>query len=280
MVEVLHGHLTWLVSGILFAIALLWAATSTQSLFEVRYRLWRLVRSGHEISDETVRKAVQERADFMAFRALLIWADTPGEMKRISDFAKCHDLEPGTLGDCGPYFHRQNLTIKEDVPTLEKAKFIYFGARTFFLLVAVLGACFLIQPRVLVSFKDDGTKAWLGAHEAKLFGPDKPFLVPDDCPKTSTGVAGFNVVHTKVLCDAFGSKGLEPYVDDALTQQRVLGALLLALSAAGYMVRRRRFQQVRAAHAVRNWLVFRERTKDQEMGEPAPASSPISVSDS
>jgi hypothetical protein len=280
MGEVLHGHLTWLVSGVLFAIALLWAAASTQSLFEVRYRLWRLVRSGHEISDETVRAAVQQRADFMAFRALLVRADTPGEMKRISDFAKQHELDPGTLGDCGPYFHRQNLTVKENVPTLEKAKFVYFAARIFFLLVAVLGACFLIQPRVLISFKDDGTRAWLGAHDAKLFGADKSFLVPDDCPKTATGVAGFNVIHTKVLCDAFGSKGLEPYVDGGLTQQRVLGALLLAFSAAGYMVRRRRFQQVRAAHAVKNWLAFREKAKEEDEGVPPPSSSPVSASGS
>jgi len=230
MIEVLHGHLMWLVSGILFAIALFWAAASTQSLFEVRYRLWRLVRSGHEISDATVRAAVQQRADLMAFRALLVWADTPGEMKRISDFAKQHELDPGTLGDCGPYFHRQNLTIKENVITLEKAKLVYFAARMLFLLVAVLGASFLIQPRVLISFKDDGTRVWLGAHDAKLFGPDRLFLVPDDCPKTTTGAAGFNAVHTKVLCDAFNSKGLEPYVDSGLIQQRVLGALFLGLS--------------------------------------------------
>ena len=258
MVEVLLGHLTWLVSGILFAAALLWAAASSQSLFEVRYRLWRLLRSGHEISDETVRKAVQERADFMAFRALLIWADTPGEMKRIKEFAQQHELDPGTLGDCGPYFHRRNLTIKQSVPSLARAKAVYFVLRLTFLAVAVFGASWLIQPRVLISFKDDGTRAWLGTHEARLFGPDKPFLISDECPKTNTSAAGFNAVHTKALCEAFGSKGLAITVDDGLRQQRVLGALLLAFSSTGYVVRRRRFQQVRTAQAVKSWLAFRE----------------------
>lgn len=269
MVEVLHGHLTWLVSGILFAIALLWAAGSTQSLFEVRYRLWRLVRSGQEISDEAVRKAVQERADFMAFRALLIWADTPGDMRRISDFAERYELEPGTLGDCGPYFHRRDLAIKENLPSLEKAKLAYFGLRVVFWLIAVLGTSFLIQPRVLVSFKDDGTWSWLGVHEAKLFGPDKPFLVSDECPKTNTGAADFNAIHTKVLCEAFRGKALEPYVNEELAQQRMLGSLLLTFSAAGYVVRRRRFHQVRAAHAVKSWIAFREKAAEREGCAPA-----------
>ncbi|WP_426269218.1 DUF6216 family protein [Dyella kyungheensis] len=280
MIEVLHSHLTWLVSGILFAIALLWAAASTQSLFEVRYRLWRLVRSGHEISDETVRAAVQERADFMAFRALLAWADTPGEMKRISDFAKQHELEPGMLGDCGPYFHRRDLTIKENVPSLEKAKAIHFVLRLIFLAVAVFGAIWLLQSRVLVSFKDDGTKAWLGTNDAKLLGADRPFLISEECPKTNTGAAGFNVVHTKALCEAFGSKAMEMKVSDGLMQQRVLGALLLVLSAACYMVRRRRLQQVRAANAVRSWLAFRQKPNDQGEVAPSPSSPPASVSES
>jgi len=272
MVEVLHGHLAWLVSGILFAIALLWAAASTQSLFEVRYRLWRLVRSGHEISDETLRAAVQARADFMAFRALLTWVDTPGEMKRISDFAKQHELDPGTIGDCGPYFHRQNLTIKENVPKLEKAKAIHFVLRLIFLAVAVFGTGWLLQTRVLVSFKDDGTKAWLGVHDAKLLGTGKPVLISEECPKTNTGAAEFNAVHTKVLCGAFGSKAMEITVNDGLMQQRVLGTLLLALSAAGYVFRRRRLQQVRAAHAVQSWLAFRE--KVVEPAVTVPSSSP------
>ncbi|HEV2679986.1 MAG TPA: hypothetical protein VGV14_05765 [Rhodanobacter sp.] len=86
-------------------------------------------------------------------------------------------------------------------------------------------------------------------------------------------MAGFNAIHTKVLCEAFGSKGMEITVNDGLMQQRVLSALLLAFSAASYVVRRRRFQQVRTTYAVKSLLAFREAATDQEDGAP-PSSLP------
>jgi len=49
--------------------------------------------------------------------------------------------------------------------------------------------------------------------------------------------------------------------------------LLLAFSAASYVVGRRRFQQVRTAYAIKSWLAFREAATDQEDGAP-PSSLP------
>lgn len=263
MAEALLGQAAWFVGGLLLVVALIWAVARSQSLFEVRYRLWRLVRSGHEISDEAVRAAVQSRADLVSFRTLLIWADTPGEMKRILDYARQHELEPGLLRDCGRYFHRRDLAIKPSIPSLGKAKALYLLQRFGLLLVAVFAAICLIETRVLVSFNDDGTKAWIGVQEAQRFWDGKLVLVPDNCPKTNVGVAGFNAAHTQAFCQAFGSKAMKVTFNQGLMQQRVLGASLTALALIVYVFWRRRFHQARAAHAVRGWLAFRQASAEQ-----------------
>jgi hypothetical protein len=71
-------------SALLIAIPFAWISLRSRSLFLLRYRFWRLVQSKEAITDPVTLKAVQDRADLMSFRVLLMRADTPGEALRLA----------------------------------------------------------------------------------------------------------------------------------------------------------------------------------------------------
>jgi hypothetical protein len=73
----------WWLPPLLVAAPFAWIVIRSGSTFSLRHRFWRLTRPDQSIEDEDIRQAVTERADLIAFRALLMRADDLGEAKRL-----------------------------------------------------------------------------------------------------------------------------------------------------------------------------------------------------
>lgn len=259
MIETVLSHFVWIMGGLGGAFALFWAVARSNSFFYVRYRLWRLARSDSDIFDENLRQAVHQHGDLVSFRTLLMRADSLGEMRRILDFSERNELEPGMLGDCGQYFHRSSLTIKDSIPSLSATKALTLFAR-FLCICVILFAIYLgCQNRALLSFKDDHAWFWLSADMAQAYQSHQAILLPNECPKINQSMADFNATHVKVICDTYGTKRFMNSINDGIREQRGISLLLLALCAGAYGWQWRHLRRVRAAHVVRNWLAFKEK---------------------
>jgi hypothetical protein len=259
MIEAVLSHVVWIVGGLWIAIALFWTVSRSNSFFYVRYRLWRLARSDSDISDDGLRQALHSHADLVSFRTLLMRADTVGEMRRILDYAQKNELEPGMLGDCGHYFDRSSLTIKKKVPALltTKAKGSFY--RLLLITVVILSAYLGFQHRALLSFKDDHTWFWLSPDMAQVENSDQAILLPDECPKTHQGAGGFSAQHVKALCETYGSKRFTNSINDGIKEQQGIALMLMLFCAWAYGRLWRHLRCVRAAHAVQNWIAFKEK---------------------
>ena len=249
------AQFAWWLPPLIAAIPFGWIMLRSGSTFALRHRLWRLTRPEKSIDDDDIRKAVKERADLIAFRALLMRADTMGEAKRIMAWANVHGIDVGTVGDCRRYFHRHDLKVKDSVPCLARTKRLSVAVYYLLAVVTLISADLALQSRVLLSFKDDHTMFSLSTKSAQLFREQGNIavLVPADCPKPN-GWAGFNPVHTAVICSAFKSAGLPEQIDDGLRAQRWLGLSILICALLGFFKWSRRLLAVRSAHFVRVWL--------------------------
>lgn len=257
MIEAVLGHITWVASGLLIAIALFWVVARSNSLFDVRYRLWRLARSGNDIFDDGLRQALRDHADLATFRTLFMRADTLGEMRRLLEYAEKNGLEPGILGDCGRYFHRREMVVRESVPSLSKTKAICLCARLLLVIPITMASYLGFQDRALLSFNDDHTWFWLSQDMAQAYGSRQAVLLPNECPATAQSQAGLSAAHVAVLCSSHGSKRFMTSIQDGIQEQRWTAGVLLVLCAAAYGWLWRHLRSVRAAHAVRNWLQLR-----------------------
>lgn len=257
MEETIKGlaQFSWWLPPLIAAIPFGWIVLRSGSTFALRHRLWRLTRPEKSIDDDDIRKTVKERADLIAFRALLMRADTMGEAKRIMAWANVHGIDVGTVGDCRRYFHRHDLKVKDSVPRLTTTKLLSVAVYYLLAVVTLISADLALQSRVLLSFKDDHTMFYLSTKSAQLFRERGGIgvLVPADCPKKG-GWAGFNPVHTAVICSAFKGAGLPEEIDEGLRSQRWLGLSILTCALVGFFKWSRRVLAVRSAHSVRAWL--------------------------
>lgn len=242
------------ISAFLAAFPFAWMAYRSRSLFVLRYRLWRLTQPRGDIQDELIREAVQTRADLISFRSVLVWADTPGDAHRLAEFAKSRRLDVGSLGDCGPYFDRDALRVKDKVPSLKSTKvftgiaFYVIGA---LLVLLLMGAS---QERALAAFKDGGSWFWLGHDNARLFlGNHNRSFMQTDCGQTG-GVAGFTADQSKQLCSIFADPLLPQEIAAGVMSQRwaaLIGSCVLLMLL---VITLNLLHAVRSAHAVRAWL--------------------------
>lgn len=255
------GQIAWWLPPLIVAIPFAWIMLRSGSTFTLRHRLWRLTHPEKSIENDDIRKAVKERADLIAFRALLMRADTLGETKRIIAWAKANEIDVGTLGDCQRYFHRHDLKLKASIPDLAKAKIFSIGIYYVLAVIAVIGLSLALQSGVLLSFKDDHTLFFLSTKSAELLREQTGFavLVPGDCPKPD-GWAGFSKQHAASICSAFKSAGLADQVASGLRLQRWVGLAILASALLGFFRRSRRVLAIRSAHSVRAWLALRQKT--------------------
>jgi hypothetical protein len=263
-IESLPAYAVWVANGFTIVVILLWLTSRSHSFFDIRYRLWRFSRSGDDIADEAVRRAVRDRADLITFRTLLMRADTIGEMKRLIEFTEENGLEPGCLGDCGRYFHRRTLAIKENLPSLFRAKKLFELCWILLAMITFVLGPLAMSQRALLAFKDDGTRFLLGKDSAKLLQPDAVSFVPDDCSRASQGVAGFSPRHSEALCSAFGGHSLGEIVENGVKSQRILAVGFFITGLLLVACGRRRLHAVRAAYAVKSWLELRAQRDEEQ----------------
>jgi hypothetical protein len=254
------GQIAWWLPPLIVALPFAWVMLRSGSTFALRHRFWRLTRPEKSIENDDIRNAVKERADLIAFRALLMRADTLGETKRIIAWANANEIDVGTVGDCQRYFHRQDLKLKASIPDLAKTKFFSIAIYYILAVIAVIGLDLALQSGVLLSFKDDHTLFFLSTKSAQLFREQGGIavLVPGDCPKPD-GWAGFSKQHAASICSAFKSAGLSEQLDAGLRFQRWFALAILASALLGFLKRSRRVLAIRSAHAVRSWLALREK---------------------
>lgn len=256
MEETIKGvaQIAWWLPPLIVAIPFAWIVIRSGSTFALRHRLWRLTHPEQSIEDTGIRAAVKERADLIAFRALLMRADTLGEAKRIIAWASANEIDVGTLGDCQRYFHRQDLRVKNPIPSLAKTKLLSIAVYYLLAVVAVIAIALALQSGVLLVFKDDHTMFYLSTKSAQLFhGGSLAILIPADCPKPD-GWAGFSKMHTAFICSAFKGAALPQQIDSGLSAQRWLALSLLVSTLLGFSKWFRHVLAVRSAHVVKAWL--------------------------
>lgn len=256
MEETIKGvaQVAWWLPPLIVAIPFAWIVIRSGSTFALRHRFWRLTHPEQSIEDVGIRAAVKERADLIAFRALLMRADTLGEARRIIAWASANGIDVGTVGDCQRYFHRQDLRVKGPLPSLAKTKLISIAIYYLLAVFAVIAIGLALQSSVLLVFKDDHTMFYLSTKSAQLFhGGGIAVLVPADCPKPD-GWAGFNKVHAASICSSFKGAALPQQIDSALSAQRLLALSFLVSTLLGFSKWSRHVLAVRSAHAVKAWL--------------------------
>lgn len=262
MEETIRGlaQVAWWLPPLIVAVPFAWIVIRSGSTFALRHRFWRLTRPEQSIEDDEIRGAVKERADLIAFRALLMRADTLGEAKRIIAWANVNGIDVGTLGDCQRYFHRKDLKVKDSVPSLAKTKLLSIAVYYLLAVFAVIAVGLALQSSVLFVFKDDHTMFYLSTKSSQLFhGGGIAVLVPADCPKPD-GWGGFNKVHTASICSAFKGPALPEQIDNGLRSQRWLALSLLVSTLLGFSKWSRHVLAVRSAHAVNAWVARPQKT--------------------
>lgn len=259
------SHYIQVISSLLIAAPFAWMAIRSRSLFVLRYRLWRLTQPKGDIQDELIREAVQTRADLISFRSVLMWADTPGNAHQLAKFAKEKELDVGSIGECGSYFDRDTLRVRDNVPSWKSA--VAVSALPIYLLCAVVALLLMvgIQDRALVTFKGGGPWFWLGNSSARLVhGNHNQTFTSSGCGK-SGGRAGFTAEQAKDLCSFFADPSLAQGVRDGVTSQRWLALIVSCalLTLLAFILRH--LHAVRAAHVVRQWLERMEKRSDGAM---------------
>lgn len=253
------GHYMPFISALLIAAPFAWIDVRSRSLFVLRYRLWRLTQPKGEVKDELIREAIQTRADLISFRSVLMWADTPGDAHRLVKFAVENELDVGSIGECGSYFDRRGLCVRDHVPGWKST--VVISAVSAYLLFAGV-ALFLtlgIQGRALVGFKDGGPWIWLGKDSVSLFhGAHGQTFIPSDCGKTE-GRAGFTATQASHLCSFFRDPALPRVVNEGLSAQRWLAGVGCAFLLTWLASVLRWLHAVRAAHFIRQWLERRQK---------------------
>lgn len=253
------GQFAWWMPLAILTVPVVWVIFRSGSFFPVDHLFWKLSHPEKQVFDSRIQNAIRQRADLVAFRATLMRSDHAPEMSRLLDWAKQYEIDIGTVGDCGQYFHRRDLKLKDKIPDLALAKVLArfgYGAVALFFVAA---AAWASQSQLLLSFNDDHTFLYLSETSAQPFhSTGLSAIVPKDCPKP-TGWGGFNAVHTKIICDAFQGNDLPIIVRRGVQAQRIQGLAGIMLSVFVFFWIRRKLLAIRSAHTVRSWLEFKSR---------------------
>jgi hypothetical protein len=235
-------------------VPLLWVVARSRSLFMVRHRLWRLLHRSTTGQEAWLDEAVRERFELMRFRALVMWADSLAEARRISTWATGQGIDLGSLGDCGKYFHRHRLDLREKLPPLLRAKAVTDVAILAFAGAIITLASLAGGDAALLRLRHDHTWIVTSPVAARpLTGGTGQDMTLDDC-KTHTDAAGFGEANRAIVCRTLADADLKKLVKEGLFAQRML-LLVAILGLLGLIATlQRNLAALRAAHATRAWL--------------------------
>jgi hypothetical protein len=236
-------------------VPLIWVVARSRSLFMVRHRLWRLLHRSTSGQEPWLDEAVRERFELMRFRALVMWADSLAEAPRISTWAAGQRIDLGSLGDCGKYFHRHRLAIREKLPPLFRAKGATEAAVLFCAGVIITLASLAAGDAALLRLRHDRT--WIVASTVAarpLTAGTGRDMSLDDC-KANLDRAGFGEENRAIVCRTLAAQDLNKLVKEGLFAQRML-LLVAVLGLLGLIATlQRNLAALLAAHATRAWLV-------------------------
>lgn len=251
------GQFAWWLPIAILTVPVIWVIFRSGSFFPIDHLFWKLSHPEKQVSDPRIQNAIRQRADLIAFRATLMRADHVPEMSRLLDWAKQYEIDIGTVGECGRYFHRQDLKLKGKIFNFGAAKGLARVGYVAVVLLFISSVSWASQSQLLLWFSDDHTLFYLSKDSAQLFhSKNLSALVPKDCPKLE-GWGGFNAIHTKVICEVFQGNDLPAIIESGVRAQRILGLTGIALSLFLFFWIRRKLTAVRSAHAVRSWLNFK-----------------------
>lgn len=209
------------------------------------------------MKDPALAKAVRARLDLVLFRYLFMPVAHIGQMHKVLAWAEKHDIDVGTLAECGSHFDTKTLILKSGLP----GKAWTYGTSLIFGFVLFFCASFfvwvLFQTGAVVSFKDDHRWFVLYADQAQVVLPlDQPIALASQCP-TLDPASGFSGTHAKSLCEKFADIHRAWYVHHTVFEQRLAAVFALLICLLVARAFQRSYVAARAAWAVREWLVAR-----------------------
>ncbi|MEP6899827.1 MAG: DUF6216 family protein [Rhodanobacter sp.] len=96
--------------------ALFWILWRGKSMYPFWLRLWNLFHRKEPADTPWLATAMDERRALLKFRVLFGWVDTLSQALRLESWAKKHGVDVGSVCDCGEFFDRQTLKLK-DLPS-------------------------------------------------------------------------------------------------------------------------------------------------------------------
>ncbi|UPG88334.1 DUF6216 family protein [Luteibacter aegosomaticola] len=256
-------------SALAVALPVAWLAIRGRSLFPLRLRLWRLIHRKADVEAEWLAGPIRERMELMKCRALVMWADSYAEARRVEAWATARGVDLGTLGECRNYFDRKALTISDKLPHLWRVR----GTALVFAYIACLfmtfGAILLSKDEAMVSLKANGHRFYLSAEGAHPLGvPRYAAMTVTDC-KTNDDPAGFNGDRADV-CDILSDPHLPAAVVSDVKAQHLAGGALCVLAAFVLLLLYRWTASVRSSHAVRDQI-----ERHAAASIPVPSGGPV-----
>lgn len=259
-------------SGLTFVLVVgpfIWVVARSRSLFMVRQRLWRLLHRRADRQEAWLDEAVLERLELMRFRALVMWADSLAEARRLTEFAKGNGIDVGVLGDCGKYFNRHRLVLRDKLPPLLERKVMAGVGRAILAGMIAFFAAHLLDDGTYLRLRHDGT--WFIATQTSarpLWGGTGNVMTVNDC-KAGTDRAGFGQENRAIICRTLGADGLAPLLNEGRLVQRLLLVLLILILAGAMGALQRSLYALRAAWATRAWLALDQDRRTGHDGPPA-----------
>jgi len=252
------------VSAVAIVLTFVWIMVRARTAFPILYRLWKWTHRKAPVKDPALAKAIRARLDLVLFRYLFMPVAHIGQMRKVLTWAEQHDIDVGTLAECGVYFNSKTLTLKDKLP---RKGWTYGGSIVFGLVLAMCASFFVwivVQTGAILIFKDDHRWFVLYNDQAEVVFPlDQPAALASQCP-TIDPASDFLGAHAKSLCEKFQDIHHVWFVHHTVFQQRVAAifALLICLLVARDVWRS--FIAARAAWAVHEWLA--ERTNEPIAG--------------
>ncbi|WP_043694381.1 DUF6216 family protein [Luteibacter sp. 9133] len=232
----------------------IWVVSRSRSLFMVRQRLWRLLHHRADGQEAWLDEAVRERFELMRFRALVMWADSLAEARRLTEFARGRGIDVGVLGDCGKYFNRHKLALRDKLPSLLGRKALAGIGRAILAGAIAISAAHLLDDGTYLRLRHDGT--WFVATQTSarpVWSDTGNVMTVDDC-KAGTDRAGFGEQNRAIVCRTLGADDLKSLLREGLLVQRVLLVVLMLTLAAAIGSVQHSLSALRAAWATRAWL--------------------------
>jgi len=101
------------ITPVALAGALFWIMWRAKSMYPLWLRLWTMFHRKEPADSEWLAAAMDDRRALLKFRVLFGWVDTLPQGLRLEAWAKKRGVDVGSVCDCGEFFDRQALRLKQ-----------------------------------------------------------------------------------------------------------------------------------------------------------------------